>query len=80
MLVPEHPPVPMYTFKELEVAGATHSQFVPSEVVRPVIATELISVVEETPTVVGPAIAPGPEMLKDTGFAEKVSCALADVG
>ncbi len=78
--MPEHPPVPTYTFTELEVVGATHSQLVPSEVLTPLTVIELIGEAAETATVVGPALAPGPEMLKDTGFAEKVSCALADVG
>ena len=67
----EHPPVPTYTFTELKVLKTAHSQFVPSEVVMPATVTVETGVVELTLTVIGPAIAPGAEMVKAAGFGVK---------
>jgi hypothetical protein len=77
----EQPPVPTYTFTELAPLAIAHSQLVPSSVEMLAMLTDDTGVVELTLTLMGPALAPGPEIVKAAGLGEKNRfCACAAPG
>ncbi len=67
----EQPPVPTNTFTVFEPLAIAHSQFVPSLVEIEATLTDEMGEVELTLTAMGPALAPGPEIVKAAGLGEK---------